>query len=81
MKNYIDVEKTIKEINYITCDKCDTVVHDKDLENEIVSIAHTFGYGSNHDGTNISFDICEKCFMEIIKGIDYQSKEVSLWDK
>jgi len=80
MKNFIEIEKTVVELNYTTCDKCGLVVQEKDFENEIVNIEHTFGFGSKQDGTKISFDLCEACFMEMIKDIPFREEDMPAWE-
>ena len=80
MKTFDKVEKIVSELSYTTCDKCSLVIPAKELDKEIVNIEHTFGFGSNQDGTKISFDICEDCFMEMINGISYEKKSVSFWN-
>ena len=81
MKHFIDVEITKRELSYTTCDRCSVDIKKDSLDNEIVSVSHTFGYGSTRDGQNISFDVCEKCFTEITKDVSCQVKEVSAWDE
>jgi len=76
------MEKKIKKTIYkeekvgIVCDKCGVEVEDFSMDNDYVSFSHTFGYGTELDGTQISFDLCAKCFMELIKDIKYRKKEM-----
>jgi len=71
-KVIIEKEEIIAKV----CDKCGIEVDEFSLDNEIVSFSHTFGYGTQHDGDCISFDICAKCFFEKIKNINYTSTRI-----
>lgn len=75
MKNYIDVERryTEKRVDGITCDICgethpyDHWKHDtfEVLETE-VSLTTGFQYPEGGSREITSFDICPKCFKEIL---------------
>lgn len=80
MKHLKEVTKTVKELDYCICDKCGVKVEDLSIENEIVSLSNVFGFSSKRDGKRISFDLCEDCFMETIKNINYREEDVSLWE-
>lgn len=59
------LETKYRVVGFI-CDCCKESFTDHlDLDN-IVHIKHTFGYGSEHDGKQYSFHMCEDCFMEKI---------------
>ena len=58
--------KTEEELVSRTCDKCDTTVEEYSIDNEIVSVSHKFGYGTDLDNTEISFDMCKDCFMDML---------------
>ena len=76
MKKYIKKHVTEQELTSIICDKCNKEVKEYSLEDEVVSFRHTFGYGTELDGTEISFDICKSCLMDLIKDIKYRKKEM-----
>ena len=44
------------------CDGCGDQVDTINHFNEVISIKHTFGYGSKRDGDSVDIDLCESCF-------------------
>lgn len=71
MIEYKTVSKLHQESYFITCDKCKTKYNCKDDEMEIqefLFIREVGGYNSVFgDGSEISFDICQNCFFDIVK--------------
>ena len=74
MKVYESVKKsvTVMEMQKIQCNKCGiTLKHLVDRKqmtmDEVVSIEHTFGYFSQHDGQNVKIDVCESCFFKFVE--------------
>ena len=65
MKKIEQMQVTKDVIKSITCDKCQTT--STDLGN-FIQVNHDFGYGSDHDTENLSFDLCEKCIFDILNG-------------
>ncbi len=49
------------------CDRCGL---ERDAEgDDMISIHHEYGYGSQRDTEYVEADICEKCFDETIKAM------------
>ena len=60
---FLVTEKTVEvETGYI-CDSCGEIFI-KSLSG--FHIKHTCGYDSKHDGSTISFQICDNCLMDIV---------------
>lgn len=75
-KKIIKIEK--EEIISKSCDRCGAEVREGVLEDyttEVISFSHLFGFGSNLDGIEISFDICKECLMEKLKDVNYRKKD------
>jgi len=75
MKNYKDIKITEQKLISKTCDKCGKTVAEDSMDDEIVSFSHRFGYGTNLDGSEFSFDICKDCFLEKLEGIEFRRKD------
>jgi len=75
MKNYKDKETVIQQLASKTCDKCGKVVEENSMTDEIISFNHRFGYGSDLDGSEFSFDICKDCFLEKIVDIEFRRRD------
>lgn len=62
--------KETKEINKIICNKCGKEISVKHgLEQEGVFRAdYKWGYFSEKDGERHSFDLCESCYDEMLRG-------------
>lgn len=50
----------------ITCDSCNNEINTE----SVISISHTFGYGSQRDGDQIEIDLCEDCFDKLERNIN-----------
>ena len=60
-----------------TCDRCGKVKKEGDWHTpDLLSFRQSFGYGSDYDQDEISFDLCEKCLFEMLKdsGVKYRLK-------
>lgn len=71
-------ETPVKVVTDITCDACGTTVvpdvqktYRENLNDfdEFGVLQAAYGYGSSHDGDSFHFDLCEKCFGELIDRI------------
>ena len=62
--------KETKEIKKIICNRCgkETEVVNGIPGEEMLHVEHTWGYFSEKDGECHSFDLCEECYDEFVKG-------------
>ncbi|MBP57996.1 MULTISPECIES: hypothetical protein [Idiomarina] len=70
--------QSVEVITDILCDACSASVvpnfqkehHDnlKDFS-EYGKLNASYGYGSNQDGDSFHFDLCEKCFKELVNKV------------
>ena len=73
MKEFKTVEKTVKELAALTCNKCGCKkpIYDDSLESlsdlhEFQSFMFSFGYGSKFDEQVWEFDLCENCLEDFV---------------
>lgn len=73
MKKFKAVEKTVEELEELTCNKCGVTAMVSGDSLESLSASHqfqsfvmNFGYGSNFDEETWSFDLCESCLEEFV---------------
>jgi hypothetical protein len=81
MKIIKPIQISTTEIEKVICDRCGVEHILSDLhEADFIECNHVFSYGSPRDGETVSFDICEKCFIEVLKisGIKARFEE-PLW--
>lgn len=59
-----------KEIKKIICNKCGKEIHavQGTASEGVFSTDYTWGYFSEKDGERHSFDLCEHCYDEMVKG-------------
>ena len=64
-----EVTETKKEVIGFKCDKCGTEItcESKFLRTDNFSLDYTCGYGTEHDMTRITADICDPCLVELIR--------------
>jgi hypothetical protein len=57
---------TRKELDFVTCDLCKKKIKSEKFEVSEVDVKHHAGksYPESGSGTDVSFDICGKCFDE-----------------
>ncbi len=72
MKTLKEVERTIEEVDMITCDCCgyeqkEGPQHWITCDRDMISTHHMFGYGSSNDQSTLDFDICEECLFDMLK--------------
>ncbi len=70
MRQYITDTKECKKINRIICNCCGKEIS---LENGfaregVFSVDYEWGYFSEKDGENHSFDLCEACYDRMVQG-------------
>lgn len=60
--------KETKEIKTILCNKCgkEIPVRNGVAEEGVLSVDYVWGYFSEKDGERHSFDLCEKCYDELL---------------
>jgi hypothetical protein len=63
----------------VTCNKCATVIWTAETaerdnyglpvawDTSYFEVSHTWGYGSPKDGTKHEWDLCEPCYVELVK--------------
>jgi len=73
-------EKThiTEEVIELVCDRCGAKEKRYDMSGtNVASFRHTFGFLSKRDNDEISFELCEKCLMEMLKTfeVNYYYKE------
>ena len=70
--------QSVEDITDILCDACGTSVapdfqkEHRDSLNDFseYGILHaSYGYGSNQDGDSFHFDLCERCFKELVNKV------------
>lgn len=68
-------EKTIKVVDDVNCDACgkSTTICDGP---DYATLESSWGYGSKHDGTKYSIDLCESCFFEVLGFIKEKRRKV-----
>lgn len=73
MKQY-----TEQKLTEIVCNACGKVIEVKDdiAKEDYFSAAHTFGYFSKTDGTQVGFELCEDCFRAMLRGFKVPAKEI-----
>jgi hypothetical protein len=82
MRTYTYINKPLKVIKEISCNKCgykvdlDKLPEDGWIYQEIFqNIVIKFGYGSGHDGEEWNFDLCESCLDELKKSFKIKLEE------
>lgn len=61
--------KELQNLSRIICNKCGKeipVVNGHETEG-VLRVEHTWGYFSEKDGEHHSFDLCERCYDELLK--------------
>ena len=72
-----DKRRTVSETIGLKCDRCNKVETFYELGDvDIASFKHSFGWLSQRDGDEVSFELCEKCLMDILESqkINYRIK-------
>lgn len=66
MKQY--KTKEIQEVNKIICNKCgkEIVAENGRLTEDVLSVEKRWGYPSDKDNEVHTFDLCEKCYEELL---------------
>lgn len=72
------VNKTVKKLNQIQCDACNALCPNEFDIHNAASITAYWGYSSKLDGTSYDIDLCENCFLNIIKHLQTRR---TLWAK
>ena len=72
-KSVVDVKEIPEKI---ICDACDREIEkiNDGIFADYYKIEKTWGYFSEKDGRQDSFDICEKCYDKMLKAIGLQNK-------
>lgn len=63
-------KRETKEIKKIVCNKCGREISaENGMPREgVFSVDYTWGYFSEKDGEHHSFDLCESCYDEMLRG-------------
>lgn len=66
-----------KQLEELYCNKCGRKIEVQNhiVQEGVLSIDYQWGYFSNKDGKKHKFDLCEKCYDEIIKAFRYPIEE------
>lgn len=66
-----------QKLSQVYCNKCgkDIKVKNGIIEEGVLSVDYKWGYFSNKDGKQHSFDLCEECYDEMIKLFDLSVTE------
>ncbi len=67
-------EKQLKQLYCNNCGK-EIKVQNEMIQEGVLTVDFTWGYFSDKDGKKHSFDLCEKCYDEIIKKFKYPVEE------
>ncbi len=62
-------KKSIRIINkteFVVCNVCGEKIAHADYIDNYISVEKNWGYGSPHDGETHSFELCGKCYDELI---------------
>lgn len=61
-----------QKLSQVYCNKCGKNIKVKNgiIEEGVLSVDYKWGYFSNKDGKQHSFDLCEECYDEMIKLFD-----------
>jgi hypothetical protein len=63
-----EVQKAVKEVDDILCNKCGLTCKDKlNVNYEFALLKASWGYGSEKDLTDSEAHLCEQCFDNIVK--------------
>lgn len=73
MKQY-----TEQKLARVVCNGCgkEILVNDGIAKEDYFEATHTFGYFSKADGKQISFELCEDCLLQMLKGFSIPAKEI-----
>jgi len=65
-----EIQQPVKVVTKFTCDRCgvESAAFEGQPIADIAHFTHTFGYYAEElDNSEIEFDLCSKCLMEILK--------------
>lgn len=70
MRQYKDTKKEICQIEKIICNKCGKVIPVKAgvPTEDVLEVEKRWGYFSGKDNRRDRFELCEKCYDELVKG-------------
>jgi hypothetical protein len=75
-------KKSVKVVDDVRCDCCgqsctkEVPTIKPSFDHEYATIEATWGYFSNHDGSQYNIDLCENCFFQVLEFIKNKRKEV-----
>jgi hypothetical protein len=64
LRTYKTVHTEIQELDAVACNKCG--VSKSNIWDTFISIDKTWAYGTGWDGETHSFDLCERCYGDMI---------------
>jgi hypothetical protein len=69
--------KTTKVVDDVNCDCCGkSTTNYSDIGPDYATLESCWGYGSFHDGSKYSVDLCETCFFDVINFIKDKRRKV-----
>lgn len=78
MKEITTSKETIEKevVISLTCNRCGKMDDSEHVAyaSEIETWTHSFGYGSNQDGTVMEFELCDECVHEIINAFKFSPR-------
>ena len=69
MREYVTKKTETKVVGRIYCNRCgrEIAVRNGTAAEEVLHVEHQWGYDSAKDGERHCFDLCEKCYDELLK--------------
>ena len=71
-------EKVVQVVHQVRCDGCDASCTDNIFGSDYAELSAFWGYNSALDGTKYDIQLCENCFLDIIRMLKTKR---SLWCK
>ncbi len=78
MRKYLDKKKTELVSVHCNCCKKELLVENGILKEGCLEVNTSFGYFSNKDGQSHRFDLCEKCYDEMIAKFEIPVEDTEL---
>lgn len=61
------VIKVTTQTDLVICNMCGEKIESQKYHDNYLSVKKTWGYGSTHDGETHAFELCEKCYDELLE--------------
>lgn len=70
-------EKKIRTVDDVHCDVCGkSTTNNTNIGPDYATLESCWGYGSKHDGTKYSIELCETCFFEALNFIKDKRRKI-----